>query len=68
MEFPTKEELDRYLRAHPDADKSLHSVRPEKPRRFYAGDDPSRTAFQNARIAARIAQRFLRAMELQPTV
>lgn len=33
FEFPNKEELKKYLKEHPDADKSLHTVKPteEKP-------------------------------------
>ena len=29
MVFNTQEELDAYLKAHPDADKSMHSVKPK---------------------------------------
>jgi hypothetical protein len=28
FEFPTKEELEKYLKEHPDANKSLHTVKP----------------------------------------
>lgn len=30
MEFPTKDALDKYLKEHPDADKSKHSVKETK--------------------------------------
>jgi hypothetical protein len=30
IEFDTQEQLDAYLEEHPDADKSLHSVKPKK--------------------------------------
>jgi len=40
MEFPTEKALKDYLREHPDADKSKHTVRKSEPKKDNGSDKP----------------------------
>ncbi len=41
MEFPTQEAMQKYLKDHPGADKSKHSVKSEHPKQDYSKTTPS---------------------------